>query len=61
MAAVEPVLQIDSSLSNNIIRSNQIMIHDCYDQLSLQGEGHSELKHPEIQRWFFRQALRDER
>lgn len=59
MPAVEPVLQVNPSLADDIVGSNEIMVHHRDDQLCLQWEGHGELKHPEIRSRTFRERHGD--
>lgn len=46
MAAVEPVLQVNTCLANNIIRPHEIVVHHHDTQFCLQRERHREFKHP---------------
>ncbi len=45
MAAVETVLQVHAGLTNQVIRTNKVMVKHIQCELCLQGEGHSQFKH----------------
>ncbi len=56
--AVEPVLQVNPCLANDIIRPHKIVVHHCDNQLCVQRERRCEFKHPERQRQTYRQSDR---
>ena len=49
MAAVEPVLQVEPCLANDVISANEVVVHHHDTQLCLQWERYGEFKHPERQ------------
>lgn len=47
MVAVEPVLQVNPRLANDIISPHKIVVHYSDNKLCIERERHREFKHPE--------------
>lgn len=45
VTAEEPVLQIHTGFSDQVIRAHQIMVKDVQRELGLQRKGHGQFKH----------------